>query len=65
MKTHFKNFPQVIGSACAVYKISPEMTGLMLVVVPAVIAVGTFFGSFLRVISKMAQAQVCSSCHIS
>jgi hypothetical protein len=34
------------------------MTGMMLIVVPTVIAVGTFFGSFLRAISKMAQAQV-------
>ena len=51
----------MIGSAFAIYQISPEMTGMMLIVVPSVIAVGTFFGSFLRAISKMAQAQVSGS----
>jgi ATP-binding cassette subfamily B (MDR/TAP) protein 8 len=54
----FINLYQVIGSAFAIYRISPEMTGMMLIVVPSVIAVGTFFGSFLRAVSKMAQAQV-------
>ena len=49
---------QVAGCSLALYHISPQMTGLMLLVVPAVIAVGTFIGSYLRRLSKRAQAQV-------
>jgi len=33
------------------------MTGMMIVVVPTVIGLGTFLGSYLRSISKKAQAQ--------
>lgn len=40
------------------YLISPTLTLYMATVVPSVIGVGTFLGSFLRGQSRMAQAQV-------
>ena len=48
---------QTIGSAIALYQISPSLSGIMLVIVPSVIFVGTALGSILRRLSKMAQEQ--------
>ena len=53
-----RSFSQTLGSAVALYYISPEMSSIMFVVVPSVICVGTLLGSFLRALSKKAQAQV-------
>jgi len=53
-----RSLTQTVGCAVSLYLISPQMTGLMLVVVPVVIVSGTCIGSFLRGLSKAAQAQV-------
>ena len=49
---------QTVGSTMSLYIISPEMTGATLVLMPVIIGVGTFLGSFLRSMSKEAQQQV-------
>lgn len=49
---------QTVGSAMALYTISPRLTNIMMIVVPGVIAAGALLGSLLRRMSKMAQAQV-------
>ena len=49
---------QTIGSTMSLYMISPEMTGTTILLLPAIIGVGTFLGSFLRSMSKQAQQQV-------
>ncbi len=53
-----RSLAQTAGCGFALYAISPEMTGAMLVVVPVAVGTGTFLGSFLRKLSKSAQAQV-------
>ena len=45
----------------ALYQLSPNLSGIMLVVVPSVILIGTGIGSFLRALSKKAQAQAANS----
>ena len=49
---------QTVGSTMSLYIISPEMTGATLVLMPVIIGVGTFLGSFLRAMSKETQQQV-------
>eukprot|EP00095_Tigriopus_kingsejongensis_P004287 maker-scaffold722_size106786-snap-gene-0.22 protein:Tk04287 transcript:maker-scaffold722_size106786-snap-gene-0.22-mRNA-1 annotation:"atp-binding cassette sub-family b member mitochondrial" len=49
---------QTLGCVVSLYSISPQMTGLMLLVVPLVIGIGTALGSVLRQMSKQAQGQV-------
>ena len=49
---------QTVGSTMSLYMISPEMTGATLLLMPVIIGVGTFLGSFLRLMSKEAQQQV-------
>jgi ATP-binding cassette subfamily B (MDR/TAP) protein 8 len=49
---------QAAGCAVALYSISPEMASVMLVIVPTVIGAGALIGSFLRSLSRSAQAQV-------
>ena len=51
-------FPQIVGCAISLYILSPKLTGLLIVVVPYIIGVGTFIGSLLRTLSKNAQIQV-------
>ncbi|VEN52920.1 unnamed protein product, partial [Callosobruchus maculatus] len=48
---------QILGCSVSLVMISPEMTFVTLLCVPSVIAVGTIFGSLLRVTSRKAQAQ--------
>ncbi|QQP35441.1 ATP-binding cassette sub-family B member 8 mitochondrial [Caligus rogercresseyi] len=48
---------QATGCVASMYMISPQMTSAMGVAVPSIIIVGTYLGSFLRVLSKEAQAQ--------
>ncbi|CAH2004100.1 unnamed protein product [Acanthoscelides obtectus] len=48
---------QILGCSVSLVMISPEMTFVTLLCVPSVIAVGTIFGSLLRVTSRRAQAQ--------
>jgi len=49
---------QTAGCAVALYSISPEMASAMLIVLPTVIGTGAIIGSFLRSLSRKAQAQV-------
>lgn len=52
-----RSVAQTVGCVFSLYFISPKMTGLMLLIVPAIMAVGTFLGSGLRKLSNMAQKQ--------
>lgn len=56
---------QTVGSAVALYKISPTLSGIMMVVVPSVIFVGTAIGSLLRKLSKIAQAQTAKAMSVA
>jgi ATP-binding cassette subfamily B (MDR/TAP) protein 8 len=48
---------QTGGCIVSLYLISPKMTLITMGVLPVVIAVGTIFGSLLRVLSRKTQAQ--------
>jgi len=50
---------QAFGCLASMFVISPKLTGLMAVVVTAVVTVGSAFGSVLRQLSRTSQAQVC------
>ncbi|XP_075216832.1 mitochondrial potassium channel ATP-binding subunit [Lycorma delicatula] len=52
-----RSFTQIAGCIVQLYIISPVMTGLMIVIVPPIIILGTFIGSFLRKMSRIAQLQ--------
>ena len=52
---------QIIGCSVSLYLISPKLTLITSLVVPTAIAIGSFFGSILRVYSKKAQAQISKS----
>lgn len=53
-----RNTTQVIGCVASLFFISPQMTGVVGVTLPAMIAVGTAVGSVLRKWSRKAQEQV-------
>ena len=56
---------QAFGCVASMFLISPKLTGLMAVVVTAVVTVGSLFGSVLRQLSRTSQAQVlCVHCII-
>ena len=48
----------------ALYQISPNLSGIMFVIVPSVILVGTTIGGILRKLSKMAQAQTAKAIEV-
>jgi ATP-binding cassette subfamily B (MDR/TAP) protein 8 len=52
------HFLQIIGCGTSLFLISPQMTWMMLLIVPTVIVTGTLLGSLLRKLSRDAQAQV-------
>ncbi|XP_060555918.1 mitochondrial potassium channel ATP-binding subunit-like [Ruditapes philippinarum] len=52
---------QTVGCIGALWIISPKLTGIMCVVIPVIIGIGTFMGNGLRSLSKSAQAQVSKS----
>ncbi|KAL4224808.1 ATP-binding cassette [Mactra antiquata] len=52
---------QTVGCIGALWIISPKLTGIMCVVIPVIIGIGSFMGSGLRKLSKAAQAQVAKS----
>ncbi|XP_077500062.1 mitochondrial potassium channel ATP-binding subunit-like isoform X2 [Amblyomma americanum] len=52
-----RSLAQTIGCAISLYYISPKMTMWTVVVLPVMLASGTVFGSFLRVLSRNAQEQ--------
>lgn len=43
-----RNITQIVGCSLTLLYISPQMTGVMLVVVPTVIITGSVVGSLLR-----------------
>ncbi|XP_071104467.1 mitochondrial potassium channel ATP-binding subunit-like [Haliotis cracherodii] len=49
---------QTVGCVASLLMISPKLTGIMLIVVPAIISAGTALGSNLRTLSRKAQEQV-------
>ncbi len=48
---------QTLGSVGALFYLSPKLTGLMVIVVPVIVGVGSLLGSGLRHLSRRAQAQ--------
>lgn len=52
-----RNITQIVGCSLTLLYISPQMTGVMLLVVPTVILTGSVVGSLLRKISFQAKAQ--------
>uniref|UniRef100_A0A131YYF2 Mitochondrial potassium channel ATP-binding subunit n=1 Tax=Rhipicephalus appendiculatus TaxID=34631 RepID=A0A131YYF2_RHIAP len=52
-----RSVAQTVGCAISLYYISPKMTMWTVVVMPVMLAAGTVFGSFLRVLSRKAQEQ--------
>ena len=58
-----KNLAQIIGCVVTLYRISPEMTvAINLVIIPSIALVGQQIGSRLRKISIALQAQVWEKC---
>ena len=53
-----RGITQVLGCAGSLYLISPQMTMVMGVALPAMIAVGTVLGTVLRRWSRQSQEQV-------
>ncbi|XP_014667362.1 PREDICTED: ATP-binding cassette sub-family B member 8, mitochondrial-like [Priapulus caudatus] len=56
-----RSLTQTIGCVASLYIISPKMTALMVIFVPAIIITGTLIGSVLRKLSRQAQAQIARS----
>lgn len=52
---------QTFGCIGALWIISPKLTGIMCVVIPVIIGIGSFMGSGLRLLSRSAQAQMSKS----
>ncbi|XP_073999279.1 mitochondrial potassium channel ATP-binding subunit-like [Rhodnius prolixus] len=52
-----KSIAQITGGFFTLFVLSPTMTLSIIVVVPAIIVIGTSFGAILRTISKNAQVQ--------
>ena len=57
-----RSLTQTLGCVVSLYLISPQMTALVGVALPVMIAVGTTFGAVLRQWSRQAQEQVSSLC---
>lgn len=49
---------QTVGSGISLYLVSPELAKLTFLVIPTVVGLGTYLGSFLRAMSRKAQEQV-------
>ncbi|NWT74625.1 ABCB8 protein, partial [Prunella himalayana] len=49
---------QTAGCFVSLYLLSPKLTGLLLVALPALVGAGAFIGAFLRGLSRQAQEQV-------
>ncbi len=56
-----RSITQVIGCVVSLFFISPQMTGVVGVALPAMIAVGTAMGSVLRRWSRKAQEQIATA----
>ncbi|XP_075070377.1 LOW QUALITY PROTEIN: mitochondrial potassium channel ATP-binding subunit [Mixophyes fleayi] len=53
-----RNITQTVGCFISLYYISPELTGLLVVVMPILVGTGAIIGSFLRTLSRQAQEQI-------
>ncbi|XP_007444072.1 ATP-binding cassette sub-family B member 8, mitochondrial [Python bivittatus] len=53
-----RSLTQTVGCFVSLYLISPKLTGLLVVVMPILIGIGTFIGTSLRRLSRKAQEQV-------
>ncbi|KAL8164740.1 UNVERIFIED_CONTAM: ATP-binding cassette, sub-B (MDR TAP), member 8 [Gekko kuhli] len=53
-----RSVTQTVGCLMSLYWISPKLTGLLVVVMPALVGAGALIGSFLRKLSRQAQEQV-------
>ncbi|KAM8728351.1 mitochondrial potassium channel ATP-binding subunit isoform 2-T2 [Acanthopagrus schlegelii] len=53
-----RSITQTVGCFVSLYLISPQLTGLTVVVLPCLVGAGALFGSFLRKLSRLAQEQV-------
>ncbi|NXS36826.1 ABCB8 protein, partial [Pomatostomus ruficeps] len=51
------------GCFVSLYLLSPKLTGLLLVALPALVGAGAFIGAFLRSLSRQAQEQVTLTCN--
>lgn len=49
---------QTAGCFVSLYLLSPKLTALLLVALPALVGAGAFIGAFLRSLSRQAQEQV-------
>jgi len=49
---------QTVGCCVSLYLVSPQLTGVMCLIVPTVILAGSLIGSMLRKLSRRAQAQM-------
>ena len=56
-----RSVTQVLGCVASLFFISPQMTGVVGVALPAMIAVGTAAGSVLRRWSRKAQEQTAAA----
>ncbi|XP_026581232.1 ATP-binding cassette sub-family B member 8, mitochondrial-like, partial [Pseudonaja textilis] len=53
-----RSLTQTVGCFVSLYLISPKLTGLLVVVMPFLVGIGTFLGTSLRRLSRKAQEQV-------
>ncbi|XP_063780725.1 mitochondrial potassium channel ATP-binding subunit [Pseudophryne corroboree] len=53
-----RSITQTVGCFISLYYISPELTGLLVVVMPVLVGTGAIIGSFLRKLSRQAQEQI-------
>ncbi|TWW73807.1 ATP-binding cassette sub-family B member 8, mitochondrial [Takifugu flavidus] len=53
-----RSVTQTAGCFVSLYIISPQLTGLTVVVLPCLVGAGALIGSFLRKLSRLAQEQV-------
>ncbi|XP_028328180.1 mitochondrial potassium channel ATP-binding subunit [Gouania willdenowi] len=53
-----RSITQTVGCFVSLYIISPQLTGLTVVVLPCLVGSGALIGSFLRKLSRLSQEQV-------
>jgi ATP-binding cassette subfamily B (MDR/TAP) protein 8 len=60
-----KSVTQILGCCVSLWLISPKLTIINSIIIPAAIGFGSFFGSILRKFSKQAQNQISQSTAIA
>jgi len=56
---------QILGCGVMLFKISPKLTYLMILVLPGIILIGTGLGSFLRQLSRNSQEQLATAMSVA